>query len=323
MTDNISLLVEKYRPKHLYNSKGKQWVIGNEDIIKSCAEFIKQGKMPHLIFSGPPGVGKTTIAIILSKAIAGSINTLTINASDENGINVMRGPVKNFAETVGQYSDRLKIVILDESDNMTAPAQQSLRRTMEENSKYCRFIFICNRPSKIIDPIKSRCIEFNFKKIDSDSIFKRLRVICKKEKINENSLNIIKINDNQLKKIIDTYSGDMRKCLSVIGAVKNGADIRVFIHKMSPEKFLKLLITNNLKGLRLFLDENVTCSQDLKYLTTKCIDLVVSDEFKVDSCDVNTLLLSLTEADYRLAMGSSYYSVAFWISLNTAFYNVN
>jgi len=289
-------------------------VIGNEDIVYSCAEFIKEGNIPHLIFSGPAGVGKTTIAEILAREIAGPGNTKIINASDDRGIKIARVDIKDFAQTWGEYSDRIKILILDEVDNATTDFFAAIRRIMEIESPYCRFILICNHPHKIIDPVRSRCVEFEFKRISKKLIIKRLYAICKKEQI------VIEV--EQLKKIINIYSGDLRKCINTIDAIKKGAKFDAIIHKTNPATYLKLVIKNDLKGIRNYIDNNIFSNQDMKSLINKCIDMLIVNG-KPDNTKYETLLLNLAEADYRLSMGTHYYSIAFWIPLSTNWYKEN
>ncbi|KKM88229.1 hypothetical protein LCGC14_1260840 [marine sediment metagenome] len=300
--DDSNLLVEKFRPQELDD------VDGNEEIIESCEKFIEMGRIPHLIFSGPAGVGKTTIAEILARKIAGIGNTKILNASDKRGVAEAKGPVKEFAQTDGQFMDRLKIIILDEADHSTDDFQAAIRKIMEDESAYCRFIWICNKSHKIIDPIKSRCVEFKFKKINKKSILKRLMYICKKEHID--------LTIKQLAKIINVHQGDMRKCINIIDAIKTGAKLDAVISDINPKLYLKLVLKNDLKGIRTYIDNNIFSNDDMKYLINRCIDIIMSTDGLIGKIKSNLLLLNLTEADYRLAMGTNYYSIAFWLPLS-------
>ena len=147
---NNSLWVEKYRPQKLSE------YVGNEHLKEKVSEYLQSGDVPHLLFFGKAGTGKTTLA----KLIVSSINCdyIIINASDERGIDIIRNKVKGFASTVG-FKDK-KIIILDEFDYMTPDAQAMLRNLMETFSKHCRFILTCNYVEKVIDPIQSRCQTF-------------------------------------------------------------------------------------------------------------------------------------------------------------------
>ena len=153
--------VEKYRPRLLGD------VVNQKGIIKRLQQFIKDKSMPHLIFAGPAGTGKTTSALAMVRGLYGrkmAINTtyLELNASDARGINVIRTYIKDFAKAKPPSDIPFKILILDEADNMTAPAQQALRRTMEKYTKNCRMVLICNYSNKIIPPIQSRCVVLDF-----------------------------------------------------------------------------------------------------------------------------------------------------------------
>lgn len=169
-----SIWTEKYRPKTFTEIQGQK------DIVEKIAAFVKSGNMPHLLFSGPAGVGKTTLSLVIARELFGEEwqqNTLELNASDERGIDVVRVKVKDFARTRAMGNVPFKLIYLDESDALTKEAQQALRRTMENYTKTCRFILSCNYSSKIIDPIQSRCAVFRFKPltaVDVNTVIDRI-----------------------------------------------------------------------------------------------------------------------------------------------------
>lgn len=169
-----SIWTEKYRPKNFTEIQGQK------DIVEKIAAFVKSGNMPHLLFSGPAGVGKTTLSLVIARELFGEEwqqNTLELNASDERGIDVVRVKVKDFARTRAMGNVPFKLIYLDESDALTKEAQQALRRTMENYTKTCRFILSCNYSSKIIDPIQSRCAVFRFKPltaVDVNTVIDRI-----------------------------------------------------------------------------------------------------------------------------------------------------
>ncbi|KKN01877.1 hypothetical protein LCGC14_1123290 [marine sediment metagenome] len=308
MSEEVELWMEKYRPKTLDE------VIDQTKIKNSCRNYIKSGKFPHLIFSGPAGVGKTTIAKIIASDVSGTGNTMILNASDENSIKVMRGPVKEWVMSLGEYAGRLKTLILDEGDNITFQAQQAIRVILEDSSNYFRMILTCNYPNKIIDPIKSRCIEFKFSKIPSKLIIKRLWEVNKEQHI--------ELTLTQIKKIVLVYSGDMRKCYNVMNAVYLGAEFDVLIRNVNPILYLKLVASGNLRGIRDYLDKNIFGDRDMSFLINRCMEIIVSnignsklEKIGITKGLINPLLKNLAEADYRLTNGTQYYSIAFWIAL--------
>ena len=160
-----AIWTEKYRPKEFSEIKGQK------EIVKRVKAFVEQKNMPHQMYAGPAGVGKSTLALVVAKKLFGDQwhqNLLELNASDERGIDIVRVKVKDFARTKAIGDVPFKIIFLDECDALTREAQQALRRTMENYTSTCRFILSCNYSSKIIDPIQSRCAVFRFKPLDKE-----------------------------------------------------------------------------------------------------------------------------------------------------------
>jgi len=204
---SFQMWAEKYRPKSL--SK----MVNQKDIVERLTSFVKSRNVPHCIFAGPPGTGKTTAALCLAHDLYGDAyrgHLMELNASDERGINVVRETVKTFARvrTLGEIP--FKILILDEADNMTGDAQQALRRTMERYTETCRFILIANYSGKIIEPIQSRCAPFRFAYLPREEQNKYLKHIAQNE-------NVDLLNDG-LDAIYDVCGGDLRKAINSLQA---------------------------------------------------------------------------------------------------------
>lgn len=175
---NSAIWTEKFRPKTFEEVKGQK------EIVSRVKAFVETQNMPHLMFAGPPGIGKTTLSLVIVRQMfkdAWQENFLELNASDERGIDVVRQKVKDFARTRSIGNVPFKIIYLDESDALTKEAQQALRRTMENYTQTCRFILSCNYSSKIIDPIQSRCTVFRFKPLSKEEIFEIVDSVAKAE----------------------------------------------------------------------------------------------------------------------------------------------
>src|SRR3990167_7451717 len=173
-----AIWTEKYRPKDFSEIKGQK------EIVKRIKAFVEQQNIPHLLFAGPAGVGKTTLALIIAKKLFGDSwhqNYMDLNASDERGIDIIRSKVKDFARTKAMGDVPYKIIFLDECDALTREAQQALRRTMENYTQNCRFILSANYSSKIIDPIQSRCAVFKFKPLEPKDMAPIIERIAKDE----------------------------------------------------------------------------------------------------------------------------------------------
>lgn len=200
-----TIWTEKYRPQEFDEIRGQQ------HIISKIQAFVKERNMPHVLFAGPAGVGKTTLSLVVAKKFFGENwheNFLELNASDERGIDVVRNKVKDFARTKALGDVPFKIIYLDECDALTKEAQQALRRTMENYTATCRFILSCNYSSKIIDPIQSRCAVFKFRLLEEEDSKELIKHIIQKEQLT--------LDDEAIQTLLEAAGGDARRIQNIL-----------------------------------------------------------------------------------------------------------
>lgn len=276
--------VEKYRPKEF------------EEIInipESIPGFVKKGGIPHLLFIGKAGVGKTTAAkVIISKLNSESIE---LNSSDERGIQTIREKVKLFSM---KKSSELKIILLDEADGMTNDAQQSLRRIMEIYSEKTRFILTANYVQKIIEPLRSRCAVVEFSSPNRKEILDRIKYICDCEKI--------KFDEEDLKIIVDTYYPDIRKTINLLQFCIVDDKVNVDRINLSEEKFeasFQLIQKNKWKSykmLRKLLKQyGIDYEALYSYLFNRIFELK-----DIDDDNKTEILIMIADRMYRHSMSA-------------------
>jgi replication factor C small subunit len=292
--------VEKYRPSKLSE------IVNQTEIIGSLEALIKDPTdMPHLMFSGSAGVGKTTTALCIARQILGEYSkdyTLELNASDERGIGMVREKVKKFSRYAGMVDVPFKIIILDEADEMTSDAQTALRRIIEDTAKYCRFIIIANNISKIIAPIQSRCAIFKFTSIPEEDMINHLENIAKKEKV--------KADKKGLKAIYDYSEGDLRHAINLMQATASIGEISEDNVKASAgltktsdvDDVLKMALSGKIIDARERMIELIKVygmseSDFLKYLN--------SAVFKTKHEKISDIVEVIAKYDYRILVGAN------------------
>ncbi len=270
---------------------------------------MKAGSLPHLLFAGPPGVGKTAAAIALARDMFGEgwrNNFTELNASDERGIDVVRNKIKTFARTAPLGKATFKIIFLDESDALTPDAQSALRRTMERFTTTCRFILSCNYSSKVIEPIQSRCAVYRFRPIADKDIEKRVKHITREEKLN--------LADDGLEAIKYVARGDMRRAINtlqsaaVLGKKIDAETIYQTVAMARPEEvneLIELALKGDFMKARdkldvLLIDQGLSGEDVIDQVHRATMNLGgISENMRVE------LLDKIGETDFRLTEGAN------------------
>jgi len=308
VNEEALMWVEKYRPKTFDE------VVGVKDIVESLQAFMRNPKtMPHLMFAGVPGTGKTTLALVIAHTLYGANwknFTLELNASDERGIDTVRDRIKDFSRysRTGFGEDiPFALIILDECDQMTGPAQTALRRIMEIGSRTSRFILICNQSSKIIEPIQSRCAIFRFSRVDKEAMKQHLICIAEKEGTT--------LVPEAADRIVDFAEGDLRHAINSLQtalAYKEGVidekTVSLVIGEASPSQVQKM-IRKALYGD--FMDARKTMYDimgNFGFSGTEIIRQVQREIFKMSDLTAEQkadLSGVIGEYDYRLTQGAN------------------
>ncbi|MFB6147023.1 MAG: replication factor C small subunit [Halobacteriaceae archaeon] len=293
--------IEKYRPQRLAD------VHGQEDIVERLRSYIERDDLPHLLFAGPAGVGKTTAATAIARELYGDDwrgNFLELNASDQRGIDVVRDRIKNFARaSFGGYDHRL--IFLDEADSLTDDAQSALRRTMEQFSDNTRFVLSCNYSSRIIDPIQSRCAVFRFSPLSDEAVAEQVREIAESEDI--------ELTEDGLDALVYAAGGDMRRAInSLQAAATTGETVdEEAVYRITStarpediEAMVEAAIEGDFRKARARLDTLLT---DVGMAGGDVIDQLHRTVWDLDLDDraAVRLMERMGEADYRITEGAN------------------
>jgi len=295
--------IEKYRPSTLNE------VVGQKEIVNRLKSYVESRSLPHLMFAGPAGTGKTTCAVALAKDLFGEDwrqNFLELNASDERGIGIVRGKIKDFARVAPLNMASFKIIFLDEADALTQDAQAALRRTMEKYTHTCRFILSCNYSSKIIEPIQSRCAVFRFRPLLPEEVKAYLKHIAESEGI--------KVTEDAYDALVYLASGDMRKAinaLQVAASLHEEIDSEVLYRASAtarPEDIKALLDSVILEGNfmharnlldKLLIEYGLSGEDVIRQVHRTIFDLNIPDREKVRLVD------TVGEIEFRMVEGGN------------------
>lgn len=302
MSDDSTVWIERFRPIEF------EEILGRETIVKRFSAYVKTREMPHLLLSGWPGTGKTTGAVVLGRKLFGddfSDNFTELNASDERGIDVIRGKVANIAETMPTGDNDFRIIFLDEADALTSDAQSALRRTMEKNTDNCRFILSCNYVSKIIPPIQSRCSIYRFGRLNDKAIIEMIMYIVKHEKL--------KIDADAIAALLYVSEGDMRRAINTLQSASLSDDkiIGETIYEISgyaQPKFIEEMIDLALKGKFfesrnrldvLLVDEGFSGGDIVYQVYKKLLNMALPNKMMIEMVGI------VGEVDFRVSEGAN------------------
>lgn len=302
MSNDSTVWIEKYRPTEFSE------ILGRDVIVKRLDTYVKTREMPHLLFSGWPGTGKTTAAGVLGKKLFDndfSDNFTELNASDERGIDVVRGRVSNTSETLPSGDHDFRIIFLDEADALTSDAQSALRRTMEKNTDNCRFILSCNYVSKIIPPIQSRCSIYRFGRLNDKAIIEMIMYIVKHEKL--------KINNEGIDALLYVSEGDMRRAINTLqsASLSDNEITGETVYEISgfaQPKFIEEMIDLAFKGKFLesrnrldvlLVDEGFNGGDIVYQVHKKLLDMALPNKMMIEMVGI------VGEVDFRVSEGAN------------------
>lgn len=302
MVEAEEIWVEKYRPKKLDE------IIGQNEVIERLKAFVEKKSLPHMLFAGPAGTGKTTAALCIAREFFGDgwkQNFLELNASDERKIETVRTKIKDYVRTrpIGDFP--YKIICLDESDMLTTEAQHALRRMMEMYTNTCRFILDCNYSSRIIEPIQSRCAVFRFRRLSDKDIELMFKRIARAEKLI--------LTPEATKAIIYVSEGDMRRAINILQAAaalgkrvteKAVYEVSAAARPKEVRRMLELAISGKFEDARnklydLLIRQGLAGEDVLEQVHREIFNLDLPERTKVELID------KIGEFDFRLIEGAN------------------
>ncbi|MEF8784848.1 MAG: replication factor C small subunit [Haloarculaceae archaeon] len=300
-TGREEIWLEKYRPETFDD------IVGQDTIVDRLRSYVERDDLPHMLFAGPAGIGKTTASVTIARELYGEDweeHFLELNASDERGIDVVRDRIKSFARTSFGGVD-YRIIFLDEADALTSDAQSALRRTMEQFSNNVRFILSCNYSSQIIDPIQSRCAVFRFSPLADEAVEAQIRKIAATEGIT--------VTDDGVDALVYAADGDMRKAINGLQAAAVTGDtvdeeaVFEITSTARPEEInemVTLALSGDFTAARSRLDQLIT---EEGIAGGDIIDQLHRSvwEFELDDEAAVRLLDRIGEADYRITEGAN------------------
>ncbi|MFX0072871.1 MAG: replication factor C small subunit [Candidatus Hermodarchaeota archaeon] len=298
--------VEKYRPKTFDE------IVSQNIAINNLKDFVSSGNMPHMIFTGPAGTGKTSTALIIARSLLKGDqyyrNFLELNASDTVRMDYVRRVLKNFVnQNMVADENSLKLVILDEADNIPSQVQQALRRIIEKSSSQVKFILLCNYINKIIDPIISRCAVFRYVSLPKEIIIDRLKYIIKQEKL----AIIPEKSEEFFNTLFFISQGDLRRAINLLQSsvalellkdldINEILKISGFLDKNSLENLIKSIKKKDFK-------QSINIINNIDNLDSRSFIRQISEvlpNLKIEEKKKISLFSVLGEIDYRISQGA-------------------
>lgn len=296
---NTNIFLQKYNPNNIND------IIGQKNIVSILKGYINNKNIPHLLFAGDPGIGKTTAAVVVAKELFGDnweSNTIMMNASDERGIDVVRNKIKQ-ATKFAPLNAPFKIIFLDEADEMTIPAQRAMRDIIVRHQNVTRFIFAVNDLSKIITPIQDRCQVFRFKRLPQEDIYKHLQRIIKGEGIDISLTNVMYISE--------FADGSMRRAVNTLQSISTQDEVNESIirelmnsslNNNDIEELLKLIKTGNVEIYEKHLFKLI---YNDGYNPSEIMNAIIDLLIKKNDNKMLSIVVGLAEYQWRMSQGAN------------------